>query len=71
VLVNEQGEMIFGDFGAASVYDYLTETQQRGIRKIEARALGHFINDLLSVCKPIETQTAAYKSLKNLALITG
>ncbi|KLN63941.1 leucine-rich repeat-containing protein kinase family protein [Vibrio sp. VPAP30] len=71
VLINEQGEMIFGDFGAASVYDYLTETQQRGIRKVEARALGHFIDDLLSVCKPIETQTATYKSLKNLALITG
>ena len=71
VLINEQGEMIFGDFGAASVYDYLSETQQRGVRKVEASALGHFIDDLLSVCKPIERQTAAYKSLQNLALIAG
>lgn len=67
VLINDQGEMIFGDFGAASVYDYLSEAQQRGVRKIEARALGHFIDDLLSVCKPIERQTGAYSSLRNLA----
>lgn len=71
VLINDQGEMIFGDFGAASVYDYLSETQQRGVRKVEARALSHFIDDLLSVCKPRETQTAAYQSLRNLALIAG
>lgn len=70
VLINDQGEMIFGDFGAASVYNYLTEAQQRGVRQVEARALGHFIDDLLSICKPIETQTAAYTSLKHLALIT-
>ncbi len=70
VLINDQGEMIFGDFGAASVYGYLTEAQQRGVRQVEARALGHFIDDLLSICKPIETQTAAYKSLKHLTLIT-
>ncbi|TFH92234.1 leucine-rich repeat-containing protein kinase family protein [Vibrio ouci] len=71
VLINDQGEMIFGDFGAASVYDYLSEAQQRGVRKVEARALSHFIDDLLSVCKPIEQQTAAYKALRNLALIAG
>ncbi|EEX94776.1 serine/threonine protein kinase [Vibrio orientalis CIP 102891 = ATCC 33934] len=71
VLINDHGEMIFGDFGAASVYDYLNETQQRGVRKIEARALSHFIDDLLSVCKPREIQTASYQSLRNLALIAG
>ncbi|MFM2587478.1 leucine-rich repeat-containing protein kinase family protein [Vibrio sp. TBV020] len=66
VLVNESGEMIFGDFGAASVYGYLDEPLQRGIRQVEARALAHFIDDLLSVCKPREKQTAAYQSLRNL-----
>ncbi|MGD8121937.1 leucine-rich repeat-containing protein kinase family protein [Vibrio sp. TRT 2004] len=71
VLINELGEMIFGDFGAASVYDYLNEAQQRGVRKIEARAFSHFIDDLLSICKPIDHQTAVYKSLRNLALITS
>ncbi|KJY81844.1 protein kinase [Vibrio galatheae] len=67
VLFNTDGEMIFGDFGAASVYHYLTPRQQQGIRQIEARALGHFIDDLLTVCLPREVATAAYKSLKNLA----
>lgn len=71
VLINNQSKMIFGDFGAASSYGYLSEAQQRAVRNVEARALGHFIDDLLSVCKPTERQTAAYKSLQNLALIAG
>ena len=49
-LVNEQGQMIFGDFGAATIYGYLNEEQQQGIRHIEARALKYFIDDLLTVC---------------------
>ncbi|MEZ9576920.1 MULTISPECIES: leucine-rich repeat-containing protein kinase family protein [unclassified Vibrio] len=49
-LVNEQGQMIFGDFGAATIYGYLTEEQQQGIRRIEARALKYFIEDLLTIC---------------------
>ena len=49
-LVNEQSQMIFGDFGAATIYGYLTEEQKQGIRRIEARALKYFIDDLLTVC---------------------
>ena len=49
-LINEQGQMIFGDFGAATIYGYLTEEQKQGIRRIEARALKYFIDDLLTVC---------------------
>ena len=49
-LVNKQGEMIFGDFGAATIYGYLTTEQQQGIRRIEARALKHFVDDLLTIC---------------------
>lgn len=70
VLVNSESDMIFGDFGAASVYDYLNESQQRGVRKVEARALSHFIDDLLSICLPREQQTAAYASLRNLARLS-
>ncbi|WP_117234553.1 leucine-rich repeat-containing protein kinase family protein [Vibrio maerlii] len=67
VLVDNESNIIFGDFGAASIYGYLSEIQQYGVRAVEARALGHFIDDLLSVCKPIEKQTAAYSSLQKLA----
>lgn len=49
-LFDEEANIIFGDFGAATMYHMLTETQQEKIRQIEQRALNHFIDDLLSVC---------------------
>ncbi|MEZ8053126.1 leucine-rich repeat-containing protein kinase family protein [Vibrio atlanticus] len=64
-LVNEQGQMIFGDFGAATIYDYLTEEQQQGIRRIEARALKYFIEDLLTVCAKQDQDSELYTQLAN------
>ncbi|MEZ8798267.1 leucine-rich repeat-containing protein kinase family protein [Vibrio cyclitrophicus 1F53] len=64
-LVNEQGQMIFGDFGAATIYGYLTEEQQQGIRRIEARALKYFIEDLLTVCAKQDQGNELYTRLEN------
>ncbi|NOJ05945.1 protein kinase [Vibrio splendidus] len=64
-LVNEQGQMIFGDFGAATIYGYLTEEQQQGIRRIEARALKYFIDDLLTVCAKQDQDSELYTRLAN------
>ncbi|WP_135443273.1 leucine-rich repeat-containing protein kinase family protein [Vibrio tasmaniensis] len=64
-LVNEQGQMIFGDFGAATIYGYLTEEQQQGIRRIEARALKYFIEDLLTVCTKQDQDSKLYTRLAN------
>ena len=64
-LVNEQGQMIFGDFGAATIYGYLTEEQQQGIRRIEARALKYFIEDLLTVCAKQDQGNELYTRLAN------
>ncbi|MEZ9288863.1 leucine-rich repeat-containing protein kinase family protein [Vibrio lentus] len=64
-LVNEQGQMIFGDFGAATIYGYLTEEQQQGIRRIEARALKYFIEDLLTVCAKQDQDSELYTKLAN------
>ncbi|WP_122055317.1 leucine-rich repeat-containing protein kinase family protein [Vibrio sp. Evd11] len=64
-LVNEQGQMIFGDFGAATIYGYLTEEQQQGIRRIEARALKYFIEDLLTVCAASDINSELYKKLES------
>ncbi|PMM23106.1 leucine-rich repeat-containing protein kinase family protein [Vibrio lentus] len=64
-LVNEQGQMIFGDFGAATIYGYLTEEQQQGIRQIEARALKYFIEDLLTVCAKQDQDSELYTKLAN------
>ncbi|MEZ8348433.1 leucine-rich repeat-containing protein kinase family protein [Vibrio splendidus] len=64
-LVNEQGQMIFGDFGAATIYGYLTEELQQGIRRIEARALKYFIEDLLTVCAKQDQDSELYTRLAN------
>jgi serine/threonine protein kinase len=64
-LVNEHGEMIFGDFGAATIYGYLTGEQQQGIRRIEARALKHFIDDLLTICAKQDVDSELYSRLVN------
>lgn len=50
-LFDEQANIIFGDFGAATMYHMLTQAQQALIEKIERRALTYFIEDLLSVTK--------------------
>ncbi|NOH52555.1 protein kinase [Vibrio coralliilyticus] len=71
VLINAQGEMIFGDFGAASVYDYLTDAQQQGVRRVEARALSHFIEDLLSVCDHNDISSTSYQRLSNMMRLAG
>ena len=64
-LVNEQGQMIFGDFGAATIYGYLTKEQQQGIRRIEARALKYFIDDLLTVCAKQDVGSELHSRLTN------
>ena len=45
-LVDNEANIIFGDFGAASMYHMLSEEQQVNIKKIELRALNYFIEDL-------------------------
>lgn len=50
-LFDQDANIIFGDFGAASLYHMLNKEQQEKIKKIEQRALDYFIEDLMSVCK--------------------
>jgi hypothetical protein len=64
-LFNQQGKIIFGDFGASSPYQMLPITQQHQIKQIEQRALTHFIEDLLSICDEKDRNTFTFKSLKD------
>ncbi len=48
-LFDADANIIFGDFGAASMYHMLNDSQQLKIRTIEERALNHFVDDLMSV----------------------
>jgi hypothetical protein len=63
-LFDEQANIIFGDFGAATMYHMLTPAQQQKIKQIEQRALFHFIDDLLSVCAQKDQLSSQFKQLK-------
>lgn len=64
-LFDSQGNIIFGDFGAATSYQMLTPAQQEKVQQIEQRALNHFIDDLLSVCAQEDRESAVFNALKN------
>lgn len=48
-MINSHGELLFGDFGAATDLSILPPNQQLLLEGIEVRALGYFIDDLLTV----------------------
>ena len=63
-LFDQHSNIIFGDFGAASMYHMLPESIQSKIKEIEHRALLHFIDDLLTICKVEDQKSDAYLNLK-------
>ena len=63
-LFDQQANIIFGDFGAASMYHMLPENIQQGIKIIEQRALIYFIDDLLSICAQQDKHSADYQQLQ-------
>lgn len=65
-LFDEEANIIFGDFGAASMYHMLNDLQKSQIKKIEARALHCFIDDLLSICANDDVNTDSYNKHKSM-----
>ncbi|MGF1726436.1 leucine-rich repeat-containing protein kinase family protein [Photobacterium nomapromontoriensis] len=65
-LFDHDANIIFGDFGAATMYYMLTPSQQALIEQIERRALYHFIDDLLSICIEEDKNSTAFTHLKQL-----
>ena len=63
-LFDSQGNIIFGDFGAATSYQMLTPSQQEQVKIIESRALMYFIDDLLSICTEEDRATNDFNLLK-------
>lgn len=51
IMVNQQDEVMFGDFGAATQLHNLSEYDAKCIEYIEVRAFGNLLDDLLSVCE--------------------
>ncbi|MCV2403392.1 leucine-rich repeat-containing serine/threonine-protein kinase [Marinomonas sp. C2222] len=62
-LFDDEANIIFGDFGAASLYHMLTAEQQNSVQAIEQRALNYFIEDLLSICKEEDKRSELFLSL--------
>ena len=65
-LIDEHASIIFGDFGAATMYHMLSTDQQQKVKQIEYRALQYFIEDLLSVCSEQDENNEVYQSLIKL-----
>jgi serine/threonine protein kinase len=66
-LFDDEANILFGDFGAASMYHMLSARQQMQIKQIEQRALDHFIEDVLSVCTKEDQYSSTYRQLVPLA----
>lgn len=49
ILIDEEGQLLFGDFGAASPLNVLNQQQKQAVQAMETRALAHLIDDLLSI----------------------
>ena len=67
ILVNDNGEAVLGDFGAASFYDSTDTAKAPGLERLESRAFGCLLEDLLDRCSP-ETgvETTIFKGLRRI-----
>ena len=65
-LFDQQSNIIFGDFGAASMYHMLQPVVKESIKEIERRALMYFIDDLLKICDVNDKKSPDYQMLKAL-----
>jgi len=50
ILVNDHGHSLFGDFGAASFYDAIAPLTAQALERLEVRAVGCLMEDLLDHC---------------------
>ena len=62
-LIDDEANVIFGDFGAATQYHMLNTSQQAQVKQVEQRALNYFIADLLSICIEKDRNSDSYKRL--------
>ncbi|AYL99544.1 leucine-rich repeat-containing protein kinase family protein [Mucilaginibacter celer] len=49
-LIDGEGNTLFGDFGAASFYDKTEKAVAEKLERIEVRAFGCFLDDLIGLC---------------------
>lgn len=66
-LVNDDCEVLIGDFGAASDCKTLPDNQRVDMERVEVRALGCLLDDLLTLpANPLDDENGLVKMLKSL-----
>ncbi len=63
ILIDEEGNPLFGDFGAAMVYDKHSPFAKQ-FEKLEVRAFGYLLDDLLNRVKDINKDTTMERLLQ-------
>ncbi|HFS85156.1 MAG TPA: protein kinase [Epsilonproteobacteria bacterium] len=63
-LMNDEGDAILGDFGAASIYDQTTDNH--AYERLEIRAFGCMMEELLERCSDKRVYAASYQQLEVL-----
>ena len=59
ILVNQDGQCLLGDFGAASRYRQESADCGEALQRIEVRAFGYLLEDLLNLCPTASEQPLA------------
>lgn len=65
-MVNAQGHVMFGDFGAATQLHNLSGVQQQQFERIEVRAFGNLLDDLLTQSQLNESHNSTLAKLISL-----
>ena len=65
ILIDDEGSTLFGDFGAASFYNQLDAELVFALERIEVRAYGYLLDDLLS----LHPEKSNIKSLESVAAL--
>ncbi|MEO0458367.1 MAG: leucine-rich repeat-containing protein kinase family protein [Cyanobacteria bacterium P01_A01_bin.114] len=66
ILVNETGASILGDFGAASFYDPSHSARGQSLERLEVRAFGCLLEDLLDRCAHPQETASQIAQLRRL-----
>jgi len=54
ILIDENGHSLLGDFGAATLYDHIDDIESASFERLEVRAFGCLLEDMLDRCRPEE-----------------
>jgi serine/threonine protein kinase len=55
-LIDDEGNTLFGDFGAAGFYDTTDTKTARALERLEVSAFGYLLDDLLNLCSDRESR---------------